>query len=92
MTFFATSPLLSIVTFLPLVGALFIAFLPRTAGGDRNARHAALYTTVFTFAISLLIWINFDPAHGGLPVCRGKRLDRTRSATRWASTASRCCS
>ena len=57
----ATSPILSIVTFLPLLGALFIAFLPRNAGGDRNARHMALYTTIFTFAISLLIWINFDP-------------------------------
>lgn len=57
----ATSPILSIVTFLPLLGALFIAFLPRNAGGDRNARHTALYTTIFTFAISLLIWINFDP-------------------------------
>ncbi len=56
-----TSPILSIVTFLPLLGALFIAFLPRNAGGDRNARHTALYTTIFTFAISLLIWINFDP-------------------------------
>lgn len=57
----ATSPILSIVTFLPLLGALFIAFLPTNAGGDRNARHTALYTTIFTFAISLLIWINFDP-------------------------------
>ncbi|MBU2581069.1 MAG: NADH-quinone oxidoreductase subunit M [Alphaproteobacteria bacterium] len=55
-----TSPILSIVTFLPLLGALFIAFLPATPGGDRNARHTALYTTIFTFAISLLIWINFD--------------------------------
>ncbi|MBU1212735.1 MAG: NADH-quinone oxidoreductase subunit M [Alphaproteobacteria bacterium] len=55
-----TSPILSIVTFLPLLGALFIIFLPATPGGDRNARHTALYTTLFTFAISLLIWINFD--------------------------------
>jgi len=55
-----TSPILSIITFLPLLGVLFIAFLPRNAAGDRNARHAALYTTIFTFAISLLIWINFD--------------------------------
>ncbi len=56
-----TSPILSIITFLPLLGAAFIAFLPRNAGGDRNARHTALYTTLFTFAISLIIWINFDP-------------------------------
>ncbi|MCG8692840.1 MAG: NADH-quinone oxidoreductase subunit M, partial [Minwuiales bacterium] len=54
-------PLLSIVTFLPLVGAIFI-FLIR--GEEelvaRNARNVALWTTVITFAISLLIWINFD--------------------------------
>lgn len=56
-----TSPILSIVTFLPLLGVLCIAFLPSTAAGDRNARWISLYTTLFTFAISLLIWINFDP-------------------------------
>ncbi|MDX2289343.1 MAG: NADH-quinone oxidoreductase subunit M [Hyphomicrobiaceae bacterium] len=55
-----TSPILSIVTFLPLVGVAFIACLPATPGGDRNARHTALYTTVFTFAISLLTVFNFD--------------------------------
>lgn len=55
-----TSPILSIVTFLPLLGVLCIAFLPSTAAGDRNARWISLYTTLFTFAISLLIWINFD--------------------------------
>jgi len=57
-----TSPILSIVTFLPLLGVLCIAFLPSSAAGDRNARWIALYTTLFTFAISLLIWINFDPS------------------------------
>jgi len=55
-----SSPILSVVTFLPLIGVLFIAFLPRTPSGDRNAKHATLYTTLFTFAISLLIWVNFD--------------------------------
>ncbi|MDX2258101.1 MAG: NADH-quinone oxidoreductase subunit M [Hyphomicrobiaceae bacterium] len=56
----ASAPILSIITFLPLVGVFFIAFLPRTPGGDRNARHAALYTSAFTFAISLIVWFNFD--------------------------------
>jgi proton-translocating NADH-quinone oxidoreductase, chain M len=54
-------PLLSIVTFLPLVGAAFI-FLAR--GQEeivaRNARSVALWTTTITFAVSLLIWLNFD--------------------------------
>jgi NADH-quinone oxidoreductase subunit M len=51
-------PILSIVTFLPLVGALFICFLAREA--ERNARYIALWTTLVTFAVSLLIWIGFD--------------------------------
>ena len=54
----ASAPILSLVTFLPLVGVLFIAFLPRDA--VQNARYVALWTTVVTFAVSLLIWINFD--------------------------------
>ena len=57
----AGSPILSIVTFLPLLGVLCMSFLPRTPSGERNARWIALYTTLFTFALSLLIWVNFDP-------------------------------
>ena len=53
------APILSLVTFLPLAGALFIAFLSREA--VQNIRFAALWTTLITFVISLLIWINFDP-------------------------------
>ena len=53
-----TTPILSIVTFLPLAGAVLIAFLNKEAKG--NARWIALWTTILTFAASLLIWINFD--------------------------------
>jgi NADH-quinone oxidoreductase subunit M len=57
----SSMPLLSIVTFLPLVGAAFI-FLAR--GPEeivaRNARSVALWTTTITFLVSLLIWLNFD--------------------------------
>lgn len=57
----SSMPLLSIVTFLPLVGAAFI-FLVR--GPEelvaRNARSVALWTTTITFLVSLLIWFNFD--------------------------------
>jgi len=54
-------PLLSIVTFLPLVGAAFI-FLVRgpEALVAKQARSVALWTTVITFLVSLLIWVNFD--------------------------------
>ncbi|MBT4486493.1 MAG: NADH-quinone oxidoreductase subunit M, partial [Rhodospirillaceae bacterium] len=55
-------PLLSLATFLPLVGAAFI-FLFAQGGdeaADRNAKGVALMTTVLTFLISLVIWANFD--------------------------------
>ena len=53
------APILSLITVLPLVGAVFIAFLSREAVG--NIRYVALWTTLVTFAVSLLIWVNFDP-------------------------------
>jgi len=55
-------PILSATIFLPLAGALFI-FLIRgdDAIAARNARYVALWTTVITFALSLLIWAQFDP-------------------------------
>jgi len=64
-------PLLTIVTFLPLVGALMI--LPITMGdkdseselAKRNVRNVALFTTVVTFLISLLIWFEFDNSVAG---------------------------
>jgi NADH-quinone oxidoreductase subunit M len=56
-------PILSIVTLFPMAGALFIACLNREAAG--NARWAALWVTLLTFAASMLIWINFDPGNSG---------------------------
>ena len=54
-------PLLSLVTFLPLVGAAFILM---TRGDEalvaRNARNIALWTSLLVFALSLLLWIQFD--------------------------------
>ena len=35
-------PILTVVTFLPLIGALFIAFLNEDEAGVRNARWVAL--------------------------------------------------
>jgi len=59
----AGAPILSIVTFLPLVGALFVALLSREAVG--NIRYTTLWTTLITFALSLLVWMNFDPTTAG---------------------------
>ena len=55
-------PWLSIVTFTPLVGAIFILLLVRGSPEDvaRNARWSALWTSGITFFISLFIWVNFD--------------------------------
>lgn len=59
-------PLLTIVTFLPLVGALLI--LPITMDSEiaeRNVKNVTLFTTIVTFLVSLLIWIQFDPIEPG---------------------------
>jgi NADH-quinone oxidoreductase subunit M len=54
-------PILSVVTFLPIVGAIFIAFLQDDEAGVRNARWIALWTTLITFVISLVLVWRFDP-------------------------------
>ncbi len=59
-------PILSVITFLPLLGAAFILFARgEDEGSARYARWAAFWTTVATFALSLLILINFSYQDGG---------------------------
>jgi len=53
-------PILSVVTFLPIAGAVFIAFLRDDGSGASNARWVALWTTLITFAISLILVWRFD--------------------------------
>ena len=55
--------ILSVITFLPLVGALLIA--AQNAEAKQNARWIALWTTLVTFFVSLLIWWNFDTTTAG---------------------------
>jgi NADH-quinone oxidoreductase subunit M len=56
-----TWPVISVVTFLPLVGALFVlALRGDTASVNRNARWVALWTTLVTFAVSLVLVWRFD--------------------------------
>ena len=59
-------PILSTVTFLPLVGVLLLLFT-RDDGpnGRRNILNISLATTVFTFIVSLFVWIWFDNANPG---------------------------
>jgi NADH-quinone oxidoreductase subunit M len=54
----SSAPILSIVIFLPLVGAVIIGFLNPEA--KDNARWVALWTTAVTFLVSLPILVNFD--------------------------------
>ncbi|HTT78045.1 MAG TPA: NADH-quinone oxidoreductase subunit M [Stellaceae bacterium] len=55
-------PLLSLVTFLPLVG---VAFIMLARGDDevvaRNARNIALSTSLVVFALSIVLWVEFNP-------------------------------
>jgi NADH-quinone oxidoreductase subunit M len=55
-------PILSVVTFLPVLGALFIMIV---RGDDRvakgTARWVALWATLITFAISLVLVWRYDP-------------------------------
>jgi NADH-quinone oxidoreductase subunit M len=54
-------PILSVTTFLPLVGALFIMLMASEGEAEkRNARWVALWTTLITFAISLILVWHFD--------------------------------
>ena len=59
-------PLLSTVVFLPLVGALMILLVKGDSEiSRRNINNVALWTTIVTFLISLLIWNQFDPTNPG---------------------------
>ena len=54
-------PILSTITYLPLLGAFFILLIPgedETVG--RNARAVALWTTVATFILSIVMLFEFD--------------------------------
>ena len=57
----AEIPILSIVTFLPLAGALFILMVRGDAAVvAKNARFTALWASLGTFVISLFLWFDFD--------------------------------
>ena len=57
----ATFPLLSLTTFAPIVGAIFVMVVRGTQEEvARNARWLALVATTTTFLLSLLVLANFD--------------------------------
>ena len=59
-------PLLSLLTFLPLVG---VAIILSVRGDEKavasNARWTALWTTIVVFALSLVLWAKFDRSNAG---------------------------
>ncbi len=59
-------PILSLLTWLPLVGVVFIMSV---RGSEevvaRNARFAALWTSLIVFLMSLKLWFGFDPSEPG---------------------------
>jgi NADH-quinone oxidoreductase subunit M len=54
-------PILSLCTFVPLLGAAAILLMPSAS----NARWIALGTTIAVFALSLVMWANFDNSNAG---------------------------
>jgi NADH-quinone oxidoreductase subunit M len=59
-------PVLSLITFLPLIGCVVIM----TVRGDEetiasNARWTALWTSLLVLALSLVLWVQFDPTDPG---------------------------
>jgi NADH-quinone oxidoreductase subunit M len=59
-------PVLSVITFLPLLGvAAILLARGEDEAANRYARYAALWTTLVTFALSLLIPFNFVSAESG---------------------------
>ncbi len=58
MTYF---PILSLLIFVPLIGAVFIlAVRGEQEDVNRNARQVALWTSCAVFLLSLLLWTGFD--------------------------------
>jgi NADH-quinone oxidoreductase subunit M len=59
-------PILSAVTFLPLVGVVLLLLMrDDSAAGRRNVLNISLATTVVTFLVSLFIWTGFDNSNPG---------------------------
>ncbi len=59
-------PILTTLLLLPVVGALFLAILRGSdEAAKQNARWIALWTSLVTFALSLVLLVNYDPSNSG---------------------------
>jgi NADH-quinone oxidoreductase subunit M len=57
--------MLTVITFLPLVGAFILLFVPGTDAGKNTARWIALVFTSVTFILTLFMWAGFDNTNPG---------------------------
>lgn len=56
-----TFPFLSILIFLPFLGALFLMVIPTVQKDtEENIRHVALFVSSLTFLLSILLWCRFE--------------------------------
>jgi NADH-quinone oxidoreductase subunit M len=59
-------PILSLLTFLPLVGVFFLLMIRGTDEASLgNVRHVALWTTVVNFIVACVLWSKFDFGQAG---------------------------
>ena len=59
-------PILSLITWLPLVGgAVILSVRGDEATVASNARWTALWTSLIVLALSLILWVKFDPTEPG---------------------------
>ena len=58
-------PLISVTIFLPLLGALIILLIKEDDTTGANIKWAAFWTSLGTFILSCLIWIQFDNSVSG---------------------------
>jgi len=58
----ATFPILSLITFTPLIGAVLVLLMPR--GSDRGIKLLALVASVISLVLTLCVWSRFDPTAG----------------------------
>ena len=59
-------PILSFITFFPLLGAVCIfAIQGEKTDYIKNSRNVAIFASVLNFVLSLYLWFNFDNTHSG---------------------------
>jgi NADH-quinone oxidoreductase subunit M len=56
--------ILSMITFIPILGMLIIAIVPNR--GEKSARLIALVTSLIMLGLSIVLWLNFNGAQGSM--------------------------